>query len=203
VRPAGAHAHTAFPTSRRCVWGTAGSLGPRSVRRERFVGSETASDFRVAAKAGTLHAMNRFLAMMMFVGLSIGAMTRSAHGDVADAAAINQTALDFIEGWYDGDATRMARALHPDLAKRTVTVAPGSKSGQLASMTALTLLQAVKAGGGRSIPKAKQRKDITIFEQTGNAASLKITAAHWIDYVHLGRVDGRWVIINILWEPTE
>lgn len=153
-------------------------------------------------QAGTLHAMNRFLVMMILAGVSIGAMPRIAHSDVADATAIKQTALDFIEGWYEADATRMERALHPDLAKRTVTMPPGSKSGQVASMGALTLLQAVKAGGGRSIPKAKQRKDITIFEQTGNAASLKITAAHWIDYVHLGRVDGRWVIINILWEPT-
>ncbi len=32
--------------------------------------------------------------------------------------AIVQAALDYFEGWFDGDATRMERALHPDLAKR-------------------------------------------------------------------------------------
>ena len=36
----------------------------------------------------------------------------------ADAAAIRQTALDYIEGWYEGNAERMERALHPELAKR-------------------------------------------------------------------------------------
>src|SRR5262249_46471729 len=33
-------------------------------------------------------------------------------------AAIKQTALDYIEGWYEGDAERMERAVHPELAKR-------------------------------------------------------------------------------------
>jgi hypothetical protein len=22
----------------------------------------------------------------------------------------------------------------------------------------------------------------------------------WVDYMHIGKVDGRWVIINVLWE---
>jgi len=35
----------------------------------------------------------------------------------ADAAAIKQTSLDYIEGWYEGNSERMERALHPELAK--------------------------------------------------------------------------------------
>ena len=38
----------------------------------------------------------------------------------ADSAAIRATALDYIEGWYEGNAERMERALHPELAKRIV-----------------------------------------------------------------------------------
>ena len=41
-----------------------------------------------------------------------------------DEAAIKATALDYLEGWYSGDAERMERALHPDLAKRIVRVDP-------------------------------------------------------------------------------
>jgi len=29
-----------------------------------------------------------------------------------------QTVLDYFEGWFEGDAARMERALHRDLAKR-------------------------------------------------------------------------------------
>ena len=39
----------------------------------------------------------------------------------SDNAAITKTALDYIEGWYTGDAVRMERALHPELAKRMIS----------------------------------------------------------------------------------
>ena len=42
----------------------------------------------------------------------------------ADEAAIRAAALDYIEGWYTGDAARMERAVHPDLVKRIVVTAP-------------------------------------------------------------------------------
>lgn len=37
-----------------------------------------------------------------------------------DTMAIQQTALDYAEGWYTADAERMQRALHAGLAKRTL-----------------------------------------------------------------------------------
>ena len=40
---------------------------------------------------------------------------------VADRDAIVRVALDYFEGWFDGDAARMERTLHPDLAKRSPT----------------------------------------------------------------------------------
>ena len=33
-----------------------------------------------------------------------------------------------------------------------------------------------------------------------NAASAKIIAATWIDYLHLARWNGQWKIVNVLWE---
>jgi len=45
-----------------------------------------------------------------------------------DQAAIRQTTLDYIEGWYSGDGQRMERALHPELAKRMVST--DSKTGK-------------------------------------------------------------------------
>jgi hypothetical protein len=34
-----------------------------------------------------------------------------------DETAIRQVALDYIDGYYSGDVTRMERAIHPDLNK--------------------------------------------------------------------------------------
>lgn len=116
----------------------------------------------------------------------------------ADTAAIRQAALDYIEGWYEGDAQRMERALHPDLAKRIVrTDARGRNS--LGQMSALTLVQLTRVGDGK-VPPEKQQKDVTVLDIFGNAATAKVVATGWIDYLHLAKWYGRWVIVNVLWE---
>ncbi|MGZ3458100.1 MAG: nuclear transport factor 2 family protein [Archangium sp.] len=117
----------------------------------------------------------------------------------ADRAAITQTALDYIEGWYEGNAERMERALHPDLAKRIVHTAPDGR-GRVDHMGALALVQGTRSGYGKKTPADKQQKDVTILDVFGNAASVKIVASDWIDYLHMGKVNGRWVIVNVLWE---
>ncbi|HEU5261864.1 MAG TPA: nuclear transport factor 2 family protein [Gemmatimonadales bacterium] len=117
----------------------------------------------------------------------------------ADSAAIRAAALDYIEGYYEGNGERMERALHPELAKRIVrTNAQGRSS--LGQMSALTLIQGTRAGGGRDIPPERQQKDVTILDTYQNAASARIVAATWIDYLHLAKWNGRWVIVNVLWE---
>lgn len=116
-----------------------------------------------------------------------------------DKTAITATALDYIEGWYEGNAERMERALHPDLAKRIVRTNPQGQS-MLMQMSAMGLVQGVKRGGGKNTPKEKQQKDVTILDIYGNTASVKIVASDWIDYLHVAKFNGRWVIVNVLWE---
>ena len=117
----------------------------------------------------------------------------------ADKAAITQTALDYLEGWYAADGERMERALHPELAKRIMRTNPQGQS-RLEQMGAMTLVQYTRRGGGKNTPKDKQQKDITILDVFGNAASVKAVAADWIDYLHVAKSNGRWVIVNVLWE---
>ena len=46
----------------------------------------------------------------------------------------------------------------------------------------------------------KQQKDVTILDVFENSASVKVVASDWIDYLHIARWNGRWVIVNVLWE---
>jgi hypothetical protein len=116
-----------------------------------------------------------------------------------DAAAIKQAALDYIEGWYEGNAERMERALHPELAKR---IARTNQQGQsrLDQMSAMTLVQGTRRGGGKQTPVEKQHKDVTILDVFENAASVKVVASDWVDYLHMAKFNGKWVIVNVLWE---
>ena len=118
----------------------------------------------------------------------------------ADSAAIRETALDYIEGWYEGNAVRMERALHPELAKRIVRTDPKSGRSGLASQSALTLINGTKAGGGTRTPEARRLKDVRILDIFENAASVRVEASDWIDYLHIAKWNGRWVIVNVLWE---
>jgi hypothetical protein len=118
----------------------------------------------------------------------------------ADSAAIRQTALDYIEGWYEGNAERMERALHPELAKRIVNVDPRNGRNSLGQQGALTLINNTKAGYGRETPVGQQRKDVRILDIFGNTASVRVDAVSWIDYMHIAKWNGRWVIVNVLWE---
>jgi hypothetical protein len=117
----------------------------------------------------------------------------------ADSAGIQRAALDYIEGYYEGNAERMERALHPDLAKRIVHTNDQGRS-QLGQMSAMSLVQGTRNGGGKDTPQAEQRKDIRILDIYRNAASARIDASGWVDYLHLARWNGRWVIVNVLWE---
>ncbi|MFL5579035.1 MAG: nuclear transport factor 2 family protein [Gemmatimonadaceae bacterium] len=117
----------------------------------------------------------------------------------ADTAAIRAAALDYIEGWYAADGARMERALHPELAKRNVVTDAQGRS-RLTQMSAMSLVQGARRGGGSDIPVAQRKNDVRILDVYGGAASVRVTAASWVDYMHLARVNGRWVILNVLWE---
>jgi hypothetical protein len=117
----------------------------------------------------------------------------------ADSAAIRQAALDYIEGYYEGDGARMERAVHPELAKRIVRTDEQGRS-QLGQMSAMTLIASTRTGGGRDIPVAERRADVRVLDIYENAASARIDASGWVDYLHLSRWNGRWVIVNVLWE---
>jgi hypothetical protein len=143
------------------------------------------------------------LVLIFFVVLTFYAWETRAQTTVseADKAAIKQTALDYIEGWYEGNAERMERAVHPDLAKRIVQANPANKNfSRLDQMSALSLVQGVKRGGGKLTPKEKQLKDVTILDVFENTASVKLVASDWIDYLHIAKFNGRWMIVNVLWE---
>lgn len=138
--------------------------------------------------------MSRLLFAMLII-LPAGVRAQSA----ADSSGIRQAALDYIEGYYEGNGERMERALHPELAKRIVRTNEQGRS-QLGQMSAMSLVLGTRAGGGKDTPAAEQRKDVTIFDIYQNSASAKIYASGWVDYLHLAKWNGRWVIVNVLWE---
>ena len=111
-----------------------------------------------------------------------------------ERAAIVATALDYFEGWFDGDAERMERALHPALAKRGPELRTVTKD-EMVAWTAEGEGKAEDAGPGRRI-------DVTVVDVHGTIASAVVDSDVYREYVHLVRTDDGWKIVNALWHST-
>ncbi len=141
-------------------------------------------------------------AIMLLVLPLVAILSAGPDEGTSDEEAIKKTALDYGQGWYEADGDRMERALHPDLAKRALMPDPRSGKGKVDHISAMGLVQATRKGYGAKTPNDKRRTDVTILDITGNAASVKMIMHDWVDYMHMVKTDGRWVIVNVLWEFT-
>lgn len=135
---------------------------------------------------------------LLLLGACLAAQPAGAQSS-ADSAAIRAAALDYIEGWYAGNGDRMARALHPELAKRIMN-SDTAGNVWIRDMTASELVRGTRSGGGSRTPAADQRKDVRILDVFQSTASVRVDAATWVDYLHLVKWRGEWRIINVLWE---
>lgn len=144
--------------------------------------------------------MRTLVALFAILAVVAPSLARPARAQSQeDLAAIEQAALDYIQGYYSGSPERMERVLHPDLAKRIVRAGEGGEA-VLDQMTAETLVDIARRMSQRPVPEAEWVDDVKILDVYENIASVRIDAAQWIDYLHLARWNGEWKIINVLWE---
>ena len=141
--------------------------------------------------------MYRFIFILALVLFSFSTLIGQ---DRSDEDGIKAAILDYSEGWNTGDAERMEKALHPDLAKRRVTYSKDGKWAKLDQMSALTLIQYTRQGYGKKTPENERQMEITIYDIYGNTATAKTISKDWIDYMHLAKWNGEWKIVNVLWE---
>ena len=140
--------------------------------------------------------MFRYISAIFLILAAFTAVSAQAE---ADREAIKRTALNYAEGWYEGNADKMESALSPDLAKRIARTNAQNQT-RLDQMTAMALVQGTRAGFGKQTPGNEQQKDLTILDVLGGAATVKLEMRDWVDYMHIARINGKWLIVNVLWE---
>jgi hypothetical protein len=120
----------------------------------------------------------------------------------SDSAAIVQTALDYGDGYYSGDATRMERALHPDFNK--VSPMKMSETGNtfLYFSTFSGLVEYTRINAG-FLSEEKRKEKVEIFRIDGDIAFAKITTAMFNDYLVMVKINEQWKIVNVLWTSGE
>jgi hypothetical protein len=120
----------------------------------------------------------------------------------SDEAAVTATIEDYFLGWYDGDAERMRRALHPDLAKRS-HVAEGDRPPLLRGVTAHLMIGWTADGEGRETEPARRGLQIIVDDIHDSIATAHVESWRYREYVHLVRTPDGWRIANALWTWTD
>jgi hypothetical protein len=118
----------------------------------------------------------------------------------ADREAAIQTALDYSDGGYSGDAARMEGALHTDLNK-LYFFRRSPAMGLAAGYSCVSELVELTRLGILNLEPDKRLTDVAVLEITEDVACVRLRTARWCDYLQMVKSEGRWKIINVLWTP--
>jgi hypothetical protein len=120
---------------------------------------------------------------------------------IVDKVAVEQAVRDYVEGVYDVKPELIERSVHPDLKKFGFWRPEEDKQfkpGQPMTFEQLRDLAASYNKDGR-IPDDAPKK-IEILDVMDKIASAKLTAAWGTDYFHLVKEDGKWKILQVVWQ---
>jgi hypothetical protein len=117
-----------------------------------------------------------------------------------DLASIERAATDYIEAWLTGDADRMADCLHPELTKRAMDDRAIRGEAPIGAMTYDDMVEGTRGGRGVDLPREYQ---VTVENAFRNIATARVDSAPYIDLLHIVRLEDRWRIVSVLWEPRE
>jgi hypothetical protein len=119
----------------------------------------------------------------------------------ADREAVRQAALDYVEGIYNVDPSRIERSVHPKLAKLGFYRPPADDAFRPGStMTFERLVEIAKNYNKEGKLSKDAPKEVTILDVLDQTASVKLVAEWGVDYMHMAKFDGKWMIVNVLWQ---
>ena len=122
----------------------------------------------------------------------------------ADQEAVRAACLDYIDAFYKADTTLAIRSVDPSLRKAGYYYDQEQKTYtdrlEMPYSELLNLAGSWNAKGDKEVKTAPRA--VRLFEVTDKTAAAKVTALWGIDYLSLAKIDGKWKIINVLWQSA-
>jgi hypothetical protein len=143
--------------------------------------------------------MKKLVWLAFALTLAISFSTAQAQS-ADEREAVRLAVLDYVEGVYNVDPSRIERSVHPDLAKRGFFRERGKEGYGTGQMTYPQLIEVAKTWNKSGKLPKDAPKEITVFDVLDQTASAKLVAQWGIDYFHLAKYEGKWKIINVLWQ---
>lgn len=135
---------------------------------------------------------------LMFAAAAATTTSPPATVDPATRAALEATCFDYVDGQLEGDPARVARSLHPDLAKRRVLGDTPDERLGLRRMSKEELVELTRQGALKT-PKEQWDRTCSVLDVAGNAAVVRAETPWFVDFFHMGKFGDRWIIVNALW----
>jgi hypothetical protein len=134
---------------------------------------------------------------------SLGVADAQRGGPSDDDAAVRSAVLDYVEALYEVDPGRIERSVHPELAKRGFgrSREDGSYKEARMSYDELHRLAATWNRAGR-VDARTAPKQVIVLDRLDQTATVKLVAQWGVDYMHLAKYDGRWKVVNVLWQSA-
>ena len=119
-----------------------------------------------------------------------------------DKEKVEKACLNYIEGFYEGDTSKLIAALKPSLYKigywKNKTTGNYDFDGQMTWRQALNYAKGIFEK--KSFAKADAPKKVEVLDIGNSIASAKVTAWWGIDYILLSKQSDKWMIEQVLWE---
>ena len=119
-----------------------------------------------------------------------------------DREQIERACKDYIEGFYEGDTTKLVRSLKPSLYKfgywKDSKTGKYGEDGQMTYKQAIAYAKNVQAK--KNFAKADAPRKVEVLDALNQIAAAKVTAWWGVDYLLLSKNDGKWIIEQVLWE---
>lgn len=119
-----------------------------------------------------------------------------------DHKLVKAAIVDYVEGLYQVDSTRIEKSVDPTLRK--IGYWYNKEEGAFRNNLPMTYTQLVSlsARWNKNGKSANENtiKEIVIYDVNTKTASAKLTAAWGVDYFHLSKVNNQWKIMNVIWQ---
>ncbi|HEX8359021.1 MAG TPA: nuclear transport factor 2 family protein [Longimicrobium sp.] len=135
------------------------------------------------------------------LALLLSAAIPAAAQQPSDRDAVRRAAMDYIEGFYEGDSTKLVRSVSPEVRKNGYARGRTETTYRASAMPYPDFMRfAAGVRAGRNRPPANAPREVVLFEVQDQTASAKVTAWWGTDYLLLGKENGRWMITHVLWQ---
>jgi hypothetical protein len=138
------------------------------------------------------------------LALSVPARAQTPADRTAERAAVTSAALDYLEGFYEGDTAKLVRSIRPEVFKYGFEWLKDKSRYEGERMSWDEILGYARRfkANNRTTPATAPKK-VELLDVLDQTAAAKVTAWWGTDYLLLGKYDGRWMISHVLWQsPT-